>query len=116
MNDRYFINLPPGRPDAGNKDIVYEVLRPMYGNPSSPRALYKTMDAYFKSEGFDTVGFEESVWRRPTEKYEKDIFVSAHVDDCLITCKSTTVMDSFNQDLLSRFVRTDEEEVTEYLG
>ena len=42
--------------------------------------------------------------------------MSTHVDDCLITCKSTTVMVSFKQDLLSRFVGTDEGEVTEYLG
>ena len=45
VNGRYFINPPPGSPDAGNKDIVYEVLRPLYGKPSSPRAQHKTMDA-----------------------------------------------------------------------
>ncbi len=41
----------------------------MYGNPSSTRALHKTCDydAYFRSEGFDTIGFEESVWRRPAD-------------------------------------------------
>ena len=26
VNGRYFINPPPGSPDANNKDIVYEVL------------------------------------------------------------------------------------------
>ena len=62
VNGRYFINPPPGSPEAGNKDVVYEALKPLYGSPSSPRALHKTMDAYFKSEGFDTIGFEESVW------------------------------------------------------
>ncbi len=64
-NGRYFITPPSGSPDAGDKSIVYEVLKPLYGNASSPRALHKTMDAYFRSEGFDTIGFEESVWRRP---------------------------------------------------
>jgi hypothetical protein len=44
---------------------VYEVCRPLYGNPSSPRALHKTLDAYFQSEGFEHVGFEESVWVQP---------------------------------------------------
>ena len=46
VNDRplHFINPPPGSPDANNKDIVYEVLRPLYGNASLPRALQKTMD------------------------------------------------------------------------
>jgi hypothetical protein len=36
VNGRYFINPPPGSPEAGNKNIVYEVLRPLYGSPSSP--------------------------------------------------------------------------------
>jgi hypothetical protein len=40
------------------------------------------MDAYFRSEGFDTIGFEESVWRRPAGgKYAEDFFISAHVED-----------------------------------
>ena len=35
------------------------------------------MDAYFKFEGFDTIGFEESVWVRPAGgKYSEDIYVS----------------------------------------
>ena len=81
VNGRYFINAPPGSPDA-NKDTVYEVLHPLHGNPSSSRALHKTMDAFFKSEGFDTIGFEES----------------------------------FKEEILTRFIGTDEGEVTEYLG
>ena len=101
-----FINPPPGSPEAGNKDVVYEVLKPLHGSPSSPRALHKTMDAYFKSEGFDTIGFEESltesVWVRPAGgKYSDDIYVSAHVDDCLLSCKSPDVMSKFKKDLLS---------------
>jgi hypothetical protein len=42
VNGRYFIQPPPGSPDANNRDVVYEVCRPLYGNPSSPRALHKT--------------------------------------------------------------------------
>jgi hypothetical protein len=47
---------------------VYEVLRPLYGNPSSPRAPQKTMDVFFKSEGFDTSAFAESVWKGLAEE------------------------------------------------
>ena len=75
------------------------------------------MDAYFKSKGFDTIGFEESVWVRPEGgKYSEEIVVSDHVDDCLLSCKSITVMSKFKADLLSRFAGTDEGGVTEYLG
>ena len=51
----------------------------------------KTIWVYFRSEEFDTIGFQESVWRRPAGgkyaedisggKYAEDIFASAHVDD-----------------------------------
>jgi hypothetical protein len=45
VNGRYFIQPPPGSPDANDRDVVYEVFGPLYGNPSSPRALHKTLDA-----------------------------------------------------------------------
>ena len=48
LNGRFFINPPSGSPDTGNKDMVYEVLRSLYGNPSSPRGLHKTMDEFFQ--------------------------------------------------------------------
>ena len=45
-----------------------------------------------------------------------DIYVSAHVDDCLIACKSKDIMTAFKKEVLTRFIGTDEGEVTEYLG
>jgi hypothetical protein len=49
------------------------------------------------------VGFEESVWVRPKGgKYAEDIYVSTHVDDCLICCKSTATMSKFKQELLTK--------------
>jgi hypothetical protein len=67
VNGRYFIQPPPGSPDANDRYVVYEGCRPLYGNPSSRCALHKTLDAYFmsESEGFEHVGFEESMWLRP---------------------------------------------------
>jgi len=50
------------------------------------------MDAFFKSQGFDTIGFEESMWKRAGGgKYAEDIYVSAQMDDCLIACQSSTL-------------------------
>ncbi len=83
-------------------------------NPSSPRVLHKTMDAFFKSEGFDTIRFEESLWKKVGRgKYAEDIYVSAHVDDCLIACKSKDIITAFKKEILTRFVGTDKGEVTE---
>ena len=49
-------------------------------------------------------------------KYEEDIYVSTHVDDCLICCKFTATLSKFKQALLTRFQGTDDGEVKEYLG
>ena len=95
------------------------MLRPLsgYGVPSSPRALHKTLDGYFKSEGFTNAGFEESVWPRPADaEYAADIVISCHVDDSLITYSSLSVMRKFKSALLQRFTVTDEGPVTQYLG
>ena len=40
----------------------------------------------------------------------------AHVDDCLICCKSIATVSKFKQELLTRFQVTDEGQVKEYLG
>ncbi len=48
-------------------------------------------------------------------KYVEVIYVSAHVDDCLIACKSKDMMVSFKKEILTRFIGTDEGEVTKYL-
>ena len=91
------------------------MLRPLYGVPSSPRDLHKTLDFYFKGEGFTNAGFEESVWQRPADaKYAADIVISCHVDDNLIACSSLFVMRKFKSALLQRFTGTDEGPVTQY--
>ena len=60
------------------------------------------MDTYFRREGFDTIGFEESEWMRPTYgKYSEDVFVSTHVDDGLIVCKSEVVPTMFKKEILT---------------
>jgi hypothetical protein len=38
------------------------------------------------------------------------------VDDCLIARKSKDIMAAFKKEILTRFIGTDEGEVTEYLG
>ena len=49
--------------------------------PRREEPYIKTMDAFLKSEGFDTIVFEESVWKRVGGgKYAEDIYLSAHVD------------------------------------
>ena len=70
--DTIYVTPPEGvEEDAG---IVYEVLRPLYGISSSARALHFSLAKWFKAEGFQQAGFEESVFiRKAGGKYQSDI-------------------------------------------
>eukprot|EP00961_Rhodomonas_salina_P165719 2232939-Rhodomonas_salina.1 len=93
------------------KDVVYEVLRPLYGIPSSARALHLTLSTFFKEQGFRTAGFEDSVWiREAGGAYNHCIIVSARIDDTLMACKSLSTMQKFKDAFLTRFEGTDEGE------
>ena len=58
VNGRFFISPPPGSPHANTSghSIVYEVLRPLYGVPSSPRAIQKHLIVPSKVRGLQTPG------------------------------------------------------------
>eukprot|EP00961_Rhodomonas_salina_P006695 90923-Rhodomonas_salina.1 len=70
-----------------------------------------------REQGFQTVGFEDSVWSRPGGgRYGSRITVSAHIDDLLIACADKDVLELFKHDLCKRFDCTNEGEVSQYLG
>ena len=116
VNGRVFIRPPVGSKEY-DPDTVLEVRRPLYGIPSSARALHLTLDGFFKSQGFEQAGCEQSVWtRKAGGKYKADIHVSRHIDDTLICCTSLKELEKFKRAFLKRFEGTDEGEVTQYLG
>ena len=75
-----FIRPPQGWPEE--EGVVYEVLRPLYGIPSSARALHFTLDRWMTDNLFVPSNFEESVWQRPADDiFPHNITISAHIDD-----------------------------------
>ena len=52
--------------------------------------------------------------RQAKRPNREDIYVSAHVDDCLICCKSADLMAKFKEEFLRRFQGTDLGKVKEY--
>ena len=107
---------PPEGVDE-NPDVVYRVVRPLYGIPSSARALHFTLVRWFREQGFTQAGFEESVFiRKAGGRYKEDIYVSSHIDDLLTACKDPATLALFKQDFLAAFEGTDDGPVEDYLG
>ena len=103
--EQVFIRPPSGWDE--DPGVVYEVLRPLYGIPSSAQALHYTLAKFMSEQGFVKSGFEESVWQRDADdKYRYPILMSAHIDDTLILCKDIATLQQFKQEFLTRFERT----------
>jgi hypothetical protein len=107
-----YITPPPGVQE--DPDIVYQVLRPLYGMPHSGRCLHVTWSKWLQSEGFEKVGYEGSMWAR--DDGEDKILIATHVDDSIITGSNPNKIDAFIEKLKDRFAATAEVGVEEYLG
>eukprot|EP00961_Rhodomonas_salina_P045180 606908-Rhodomonas_salina.1 len=106
-------------PDGVEEDseVVYEILKPLYGIPNSARALHFTLDQFMKDQGFTTSGFEDSVWVcEPNATYDHQLIVSAHIDDLLVSCEDLDTLSAFKRSFLSRFDGTNDGPLSEYLG
>mmetsp|Transcript_27856 Transcript_27856/g.65712 ORF Transcript_27856/g.65712 Transcript_27856/m.65712 type:complete len:302 (-) Transcript_27856:850-1755(-) len=115
VNGCVFIHPPKG--SGEDDDVVFEVCRPLYGIHSSACALHLTLTKWFKSQGFVTAGFKDSIWvREAGGEYKHRLIVSAHIDDTLMACKSLETLEKFKQTFLTRFEGTDEGGVSTYLG
>eukprot|EP00961_Rhodomonas_salina_P303016 3941063-Rhodomonas_salina.1 len=91
---QFFIRPPAGWPEE--EDVVYEVLRPLYGAPNSGRTLHYTLDKFMRDNSFVKSGFEESVWiRYADEELPHTIMMSDHVNDTLILCKNLDTLQKF---------------------
>ena len=90
------IYICPPKGVEEDADIIYQVLKPLYGIPSSARALHFTIDDFLQANGFVKSGFEESIWILQADTvFTSKIILTAHIDDILIGCSCREALDRF---------------------
>ena len=94
-----YITPPQGWEE--DPDMVYEVKKPLYGMPHSGRCLHKTWSQWLKSEGFETVGYEKSMWVK--KDGDQQIMLCTHVDDSFVTASSEAALINFRNRMLSAY-------------
>ena len=110
-----YITSPKGWKE--DSDTVYEVRKPLYGMPHSGRCLHKTWSQWLNSEGFESVGYEKSMWVK--KEGSEEIMLCTHVDDTFVTESSVDTLIKFRTWMFKqygdRFDGTAEMDVKEYL-
>ena len=59
------------------------------------------MSNWLKNEGFNTVGYEKSMWCK--EENGDKIIMGSHIDDFIICSTSRQMLDHFRKRLLEKF-------------
>lgn len=86
----------------GKEQLVYKLIKELYGLRQAPRAWYAKLNKCLESLGFTKCPYEHAVYT----KREKDetLIIGVYVDDLLITGTSISLIQRFKEfnDLRSR--------------
>ncbi len=96
-----YITPPPGWEE--DPDTVYEVKKPLYDMPHSDKCMHKTWSQWLKSEGFESVGYDKSMWVK--KDGDQQIMICTHVDDSFVTVSSEVTLINFRNRMLSSYGR-----------
>jgi hypothetical protein len=113
--DGKVINISPPPGHIEDPDVVYQVLKPLYGMPHSGRCLHVTWSHWLESQSFQKAGCEGAMWSRK-DKNGDTILVATHVDDSIATGSNDDKTETFAREMLERFDGTCERNLTEMLG
>ncbi len=94
-----YITPPQGWEE--DPDTVYEVKKPLYGMSHSVRYLHKTWSQWLKSEGFESVGYEKSMWVK--RDGDQQIMICTHVDDSFVTVSNEDTLINFRNRMISSY-------------
>lgn len=67
LNEKVFIDQPPGFVKKGNEKKVFRLKKALYGLKQAPRAWYSRIDAYFSKAGFQKCPHEHTLFIKSGE-------------------------------------------------
>lgn len=102
LNEKVFIDQPPGYVQKGNEDKVYMLKKALYGLKQAPRAWYNLIDAYFSKIGLEKCPHEHSLFVKSRER-GKLLIVCLYVDDLIFTGNDEAMLVEFKKSMMEEF-------------
>ncbi|CAL2242013.1 unnamed protein product [Prunus armeniaca] len=115
LNEKVFIDQPPGSVQKGNEKKVFKLKKALYGLKQAPRAWYSRIDAYFSKVGFQKCPHEHTLFVKSGEG-GKFLIVCLYVDDLLFTGNDEAMFVEFKSSMMSEFDMTDLGKMRYFLG
>ena len=84
LEEEVYVRQPPGYEVDGQEDKVYRLKKALYGLKQGPRVWYNRIDEYLKSEGFNKILSEPTLYAKVNQE-GKILIVCLYVDDLIFT-------------------------------
>lgn len=115
LEERIFMNQPPGFVRAGNESKVCLLKRSLYGLKQSPRQWYKRFDTFMMKCDFHRSDFDSCVYIKTISK-EVSVYLLFYVDDMLIASQHASQIKGLKSLLKREFEMKDLGSVSKILG
>nr|GEY23419.1 putative ribonuclease H-like domain-containing protein [Tanacetum cinerariifolium] len=101
IEEKVYVCQPPGFKDPKNPNIVYKVVKALYGLHQAPRAWYETLATYLLENRFQRGTIDQTLF---IKKQQKDILlVQIYVDDIIFGAINKALCQSFEKLMKDKF-------------
>lgn len=114
IKEDVYVAQPEGFVRQGHEQMVYKLLKALYGLRQVPRAWYAKLNSCLETLGFTRCPFEHVVYTR--KEGHESMIVAVYVDDLLVTGTSVTMIEAFKKQMSQRFEMSDLGKLSYYLG
>lgn len=105
---------PEGYIKKGQEQMVYKLLKALYGLRQAPRAWYAKLNKCLVDLGFTRCPYEHAVYTK--REGGEVLIVGIYVDDLLVTGTSVKLIEEFNSQMSGKFEMSNLGKLSYYLG
>lgn len=114
ISEEVYVVQPEGYVKKGHEQLVYKLVKALYGLRQAPRAWYAKLSSCLENLGFKRCPYEHGVYTK--RENGETLIIGIYVDDLLVTGTNVKVIEEYKKQMSGIFEMTDMGKLTYYLG
>lgn len=114
IEEEVYVTQPEGFVRKGREQMVYKLIKALYGLRQAPRAWYAKLNKCLEELGFTRCPYEHDVYTKRIG--EETLIVAVYVDDLLIIGTQKSIIEQFKKQMNEVFEMSDLGLLSHYLG
>ncbi|KAL8157792.1 hypothetical protein AgCh_002484 [Apium graveolens] len=114
LEETVYVAQPEGFTKQGKEQMVYKLIKALYGLRQAPRAWYSKLSKVLEQMGFVKCPYEHAIYTK--RQGEESLIIGVYVDDLFVTGTSDSNIVKFKQEMNKIFDMSDLGKLSHYLG